>query len=806
MSKANARVDKSKKKERLNNLNDKDVKEDTKPNLKILEHKEKGAEVPAEPEERDTLTASTRQLIDTLQQPSVNFDKFSSVPFVGLTDVEIPEMKPNLLKVRNELLIIPKNRTNRRGINSNNFIDYLTITILDDIAKIMPNQDRSVFAELSKERATMTTGQKCLNGMSIHEFATQAEGTSSAVTDQDLISNYNLVRTVNEGDVSYEAADVIVDSLDYHLYQEISRLIDGNLITKMALYEMRTEEFVNTGCILIQPEGLEERGLLHRPRPQQDIMAVEEVIQFMELATASIVLTALSKSPINYRTNQQIVSMYKSRMTSSLTATDMIESALTSLPEPNMNDMFAIIMSCVCERARIQVCFDLLNRPIDVQDFISALMIYMYWPEEAIDPVTYHQVCAIVNSAFTGASYATELARPIATLIGSITGRGVRQCASPTLQSSIGTSTPNQPHAYLCPMNIDPSVASNNLNRMTVAQNANIRVGGRALRANDVMAISSVPAASSDSCVFLISLLDHVSSSIPIALLNRMEFARNGYIMRINAKVMMKIILSQVEGTIMYNATSVLNAITSVGNSLSTMAYRLSLRGMATGQLTSSQIIAQHKDSMTVVNDILKDPNFDLINAIMTAHETRYGAANLVALLGQIMNRFGMPSEIDLLVQRLRLTCNANLPFVGLLNEVLLMRDPDTNVQSDVYFSAHPHAIPPMHPVRMTIESWEARNYRAQTELIRQGVILTGVFEVEWRFTTEPSEFLRNTANYTFHDTIKVNRKLVFTSVLRSDKHTDTNVTNVYVYTTTAPYYSANWRNQLREVRSISRS
>lgn len=77
---------------------------------------------------------------------------------------------------------------------------------------------------------------------------------------------------------------------------------------------------------------------------------------------------------------------------------------------------------------------------------------------------------------------------------------------------------------------------------------------------------------------------------------------------------------------------------------------------------------------------------------------------------------------------------------------------------------------------------------------------------MEWRFTTEPSEFLRNTANYTFDDTIKVKRKLVFTFVLRTDTHMDANMANVYVYTTTAPYYSARWRNQLREVRSISRS
>lgn len=304
-------------------------------------------------------------------------------------------------------------------------------------------------------------------------------------------------------------------------------------------------------------------------------------------------------------------------MTSSLTATDMIESALTSLPEPTMNDMFAIIMSCVCDGARLEVYFDLLNRPIEVYDFLAALMIYMYWPQDAVSPVTYHMVCAIVSSAFSGASYTTELHRPVAALIGNIIARGIRQCVQPTLMSSISTSTPNQPHNYLCPMNIDPALVFNNLNRITIAQNANIRIGGRALRANDVVAISSVPAASSESCAFLISLLDHVSSSIPINLLNRIGFARNRYMMRINSRIMMKIILSQVEGTIMYNATSVLNAITSVGNSLSTMAYRLSLRGMATGQLTSSQIIAQHKDSMTVVNDILKDPNFDLINAIL---------------------------------------------------------------------------------------------------------------------------------------------------------------------------------------------
>ena len=561
-------------------------------------------------------------------------------------------MKPNLLKVRNELLIVPKNRTNRRSIGSDNFSDYLAITILDDITRIMPNQDRSVFAELTKQKATMTTGRKCLNGMSIHEFATEAEGTIAAVSDADLISNYNLVRRIEQGGISYDVANVIADSLDYHLFQEVTRLVDANIMTKRDLYEQRTIEFQNTGCILIQPEGLEEREILHRPRPKQDIVVIDEVLHFMELATASVVLTALAKSQVNYKTNQQIVSMYKSRLTSSLTATDMIESAVVSLPEPNMNDLFALIMSCVCGHARIQINFDLLNRQVDVQDFISALLIYMYWPQDAIEPATFHQVCAILNSAFVGTSYTTELARPVATLIGSIFNRGVRQCGAPTLQSSIGTSTPNQPHMYLCPLNIDPSVAFNNLNRMTTVQNANIRIGGRALRANDVIAISTVPGDSSNSNVFWVSLLDHISSSIPVGLLDRITFARNGYIMRVNAKVMMKIILSQVEGKVMYNATSVLNAITSVSNSLSTMAYRLSLRGVATGQLTSSQIIAQHKDSMSVVNEILKDPNFDLVKSILTAHERRYGASHLLALLGQIMNRFGVPSEVDMLVQR----------------------------------------------------------------------------------------------------------------------------------------------------------
>ena len=377
ITKANARIDRLKKREKLNNVVDNDTKEDTRPNLKIIENKEKGAEVPAEPQERDVLTASTKQLINTLQQPSINFERFSSVPFAGLIDVEIPEMKPNLLRVRNELLVVPKNRTNRRSIGSDNFIDYLSITILDDITRIMPNQDRSVFAELSKQKATMTTGQRCLNGMSIHEFATEAEGTVAAVSDADLISNYNLVRTIEQRGISYDVANVIVDSLDFHLFQEVTRLVDTNLMTKRDLYEQRTIEFQNTGCILIQPEGLEERELLRRPRPQQNIMIIDEVLHFMELATASIVLTALAKSQVNYRTNQQIISMYKSRLTSSLTATDMIESAVVSLPEPNMNDLFALIMSCVCEHTRVQINFDLLNRQVDVQDFVSALLIYM---------------------------------------------------------------------------------------------------------------------------------------------------------------------------------------------------------------------------------------------------------------------------------------------------------------------------------------------------------------------------------------------------------------------------------------------
>ena len=267
VTKANARIEKFNKKGRLENAVNDGAKEDTKPNLKIIENKERGAEVPAEPRERDILTASTKQLIDTLQQPTINFEKFSTVAFAGLTDVEIPEMKPNLLKVRNELLVVPKNRTNRRSIGSDNFTDYLSITILDDITRIIPNQDRSIFAELTKQKATMTTGRRCLNGMSIHEFATEAEGTVAAVSDHDLISNYNLIRRIDRGGIAYDAANVIVDSLDYHLFQEVSRLVEGNIMTKRDLYEQRTIEFQNTGCILIQPEGLEEREVLHRPRP-----------------------------------------------------------------------------------------------------------------------------------------------------------------------------------------------------------------------------------------------------------------------------------------------------------------------------------------------------------------------------------------------------------------------------------------------------------------------------------------------------------------------------------------------------------
>ena len=181
------------------------------------------------------MSAGTKQLFNTLQRPAVDFDKYSSVPFSKLIDVEIPQMRPRLLRVLNELINIPVEKDHRLDPKLTNFLDCLSTIILKDVIDIIPNQDRSVFAEIKKERVTLMTGQKCLNGMSIHEFATYAEGTIAAVSDADLTSNYNLLRSVTRDDIRYEAADVIVDPLQFHIYQEISRLIHANLITKREL-------------------------------------------------------------------------------------------------------------------------------------------------------------------------------------------------------------------------------------------------------------------------------------------------------------------------------------------------------------------------------------------------------------------------------------------------------------------------------------------------------------------------------------------------------------------------------------------
>ena len=108
---------------------------------------------------------------------------------------------------------------------------------------MMPNQDMSIFVELCMEHATITTGRRCRNGMSIHQLWNIAEGTVAAVSDAALTSNYNLVRQQTIAAICYDVADVIVNPLQYFLFQELTLLVHANLITKGDLYHVRADEF-----------------------------------------------------------------------------------------------------------------------------------------------------------------------------------------------------------------------------------------------------------------------------------------------------------------------------------------------------------------------------------------------------------------------------------------------------------------------------------------------------------------------------------------------------------------------------------
>ena len=64
----------------------------------MLGRKVEGEEVPAEPEEQDRLSTGVKQLISTLKEMNSDFDRYTTVPFVKLTDGKIPAMTLHLLK------------------------------------------------------------------------------------------------------------------------------------------------------------------------------------------------------------------------------------------------------------------------------------------------------------------------------------------------------------------------------------------------------------------------------------------------------------------------------------------------------------------------------------------------------------------------------------------------------------------------------------------------------------------------------------------------------------------------------------
>ena len=82
-------------------------------------------------------------------------------------------------------------------------------------------------------------------------------------------------------------------------FTEKSLFIQQNIMTRGELYNIRRQEFANTGTVLLQPEGQEEREIMSHPTPD-DIIATTEVFQFMELELTSILVTALSKCSILY--------------------------------------------------------------------------------------------------------------------------------------------------------------------------------------------------------------------------------------------------------------------------------------------------------------------------------------------------------------------------------------------------------------------------------------------------------------------------------------------------------------------------
>ena len=63
--------------------------------------------VPGAANETETAKEEVRQLISTLEAPMLDFSKYTTVEFVGLVDVKMPDLKTKFDSTYHALLLIP---------------------------------------------------------------------------------------------------------------------------------------------------------------------------------------------------------------------------------------------------------------------------------------------------------------------------------------------------------------------------------------------------------------------------------------------------------------------------------------------------------------------------------------------------------------------------------------------------------------------------------------------------------------------------------------------------------------------------